>query len=619
MDAREDIISELKKQVSAFPTHPGVYLMHAKGGEVIYVGKAKNLRARVRSYFGAGDGRSQIRFLLKRICSIDTIITESEEHAFVLERDLIAKYKPRYNIRLKDDKEYLSVRVDTNSAWPRIDLVRRVQTDGAKYFGPFTFSHELRTVLEVIKKVVPLRTCRDTVFYNRQRPCLEYQIKRCCGPCCLDVDPDEYAAWVKQAISILDGKTAPVISDLLQLMEQASEELRFEDAAGLRDRITILENFGKGQQMITHGGENRDIFALYREERLATLAVLQVRSGRINGSSNYSLTNVETADSDIIESALSQFYQDGREIPEEIILPFEIENSELLQSALSERRGGRVVLHVPKRGIKFRLLGLAELNAREGYISHFDAEQRYEDIARALARMLDLRQVPRRIECVDISNLQGSDIVGGLVTFFDGAPSRQHYRKYKIKGVSDVPNDFASINEVVLRRLRKGAVEDDLPDLLVIDGGQGQLGAALQARDELGVDLDIVAMAKMRNEKRRGKAANVKKKPERIFIENSNIPIILEAGNETTHFLQRVRDEVHRFAITFHRKERSKRVFLTAIDEVRGIGPERKKRLLKRYGSVKGMKGVPAEELARTGRMSVMLAEKLIRVLERDD
>jgi excinuclease ABC subunit C len=391
--------------------------------------------------------------------------------------------------------------------------------------------------------------------------------------------------------------------------------MRFEDAAGYRDKIEILKNFGKGTELISHGAENRDVFALYREERLATLAVLQVRNGRVSDSDNFVFTDVEVSDADVLESAVEQYYEGGREIPEEVVLPLELENEEFIRGRLSERRGRVVHFTVPRRGLKFRLLGLAALNAKENYLSKFDAEQQYTEIARGLARLAGLQGVPRRVECIDISNFQGSDIVGALVCFFDGRPDKERYRKYTIKEVVDAPDDFASIREVVSRRLGRGAEEDDLPDLLVIDGGQGQLSAALEARDASGSSVDIISLAKMRTEKRRGKASNVQKKPERIFCPGSSAPVVLDGRAETTKFLQRIRDEVHRFAITFHRKTRAKRVFQSVLDEISGIGPERKKRLFKAFGSIENMKEASVEELAEAGRMSVKLAEKLKRTL----
>jgi excinuclease ABC subunit C len=608
-----EIVAALRAQVGQFPKLPGVYLMKDERGVVIYVGKAKDLRARVRSYFSGSDERLQVEFLLKRVRAIDTIVTENEQQAFVLERDLITQHKPRYNVRLKDDKAYLCIRVDENVAWPRLELVRKVVNDGARYFGPYSFSYELRSLLDIIKRVVPLRTCTDTVFFNRARPCLEYQIKRCAGPCTLPVDPADYRRWVKQAIAVLEGKTDPVVRELTGAMEAASNDLRFEDAAAIRDRLTVLEHFKRGAALIASKGEERDVFALYREEGLAVVAVLKVRNGRVSDNVNYSFNDVGITDDALLESVLEQFYAGSREIPPEIVLPFVPENVSILEADLRERRERVCEFVVPQRGIKARLLKLALVNARQHFGATFDAETRAVEIARGLARLLTLRQMPRRIECVDISNFQGSDIVGAVVAFFDGQPDKARYRKYKIEG-RDTPDDFAAIEEVVGRRLERGLAEGDLPDLLIIDGGPGQLGRALVARDRLKLSLEIVSLAKMRTE-RDFSAREVATSPERIFIEGQVEPIALASDSEVTHFVQRIRDEAHRFVITFHRTRRAKRVFRSKLDEIAGVGPERRGRLLRHFGSIDKIRTASVEELATVGRMPRSLAEKIHRAL----
>lgn len=606
-------LSTLKAQVGTFPKLPGVYLMKDRQGAVIYVGKAKELRARVRSYFAGTDDRLQVEFLLKRVQTIDTIVTENEQQAFVLERDLINQHKPRYNIRLKDDKAYLCIRLDENAPWPRLELVRKVVNDGARYFGPYSFSYELRALLDIIKRVVPLRTCTDTVFFNRARPCLEYQIKRCAGPCTLPVDPAEYRRWVKQAIAVLEGKTDPVVRELTASMEAASNELRFEDAAAARDRLHVLEHFKKGAALIASRGEERDVFALYREEGLAVVSVLKVRNGRVADNVNFSLNDVQVTDDEVLESVLEQFYGNSREIPPEIVVPFEPENLSMLREDLKARRERTCEFVVPQRGSKVRLLNLALVNAKQHFAATFDAETRTMEVSRGLARLLELKQIPRRIECVDISNFQGSDIVGAIVAFFDGQPDKQRYRKYKIPG-RDTPDDFASIEEVVGRRLERGIAEGDLPDLLIIDGGPGQLGRAIAARDARKINLEIVSLAKMRTE-RDFSAREVRTSAERIYVEGRDEPIVLEGASEVTHFVQRVRDEAHRFVISFHRSRRAKRVFRSALDDITGVGPERRSRLLRHYGSVEAIRSAPIDEIATVGRMPRPLAEKIARVL----
>lgn len=604
---------DIEQRLTTIPELPGVYLMKDAAGTVIYVGKAKSLRARVRTYFRGGDGRLQIGQLIARVRSIDTIMTGTEYQALALERELIAKHRPRYNVRLKDDRTYLSIRVDPQSAWPRIELVRRIEHDGAKYFGPYSYGHELRTMLEIIKRVVPLRTCSDTVFFNRQRPCLEFQIHRCAGPCCMPVDREEYGLWVKQAISILEGKTETLQQELEKQMEDASAQLRFEEAAILRDRLQTLENLRSGQAFTSFGGEDRDVFALYREEQLAALSVVRIRGGRMVETLNYALSDVGIEDYAILSSALEQFYRSGREVPEEVVLPVELMEAEALIDLLSERRGARVQLVVPQRGVKQRVLALAQLNARQHYVSSFEADRRGVELSKELARTLGLSQVPRRIECVDISNLQGSDIVGALVVFFDGLPDKRSYKRYRIS-CQTKPDDFAAIYEVVSRRLSRGLKEENLPDLLIIDGGPQQLAKALQARDELKVPLEIISLAKIRVERSRARIGTdvegiVRQKPERVFKEGQEEPIALEGGAPVTHFIQRIRDEVHRFVITYHRQSRAQRVMASVLDGIPGLGFERRKRLLKEFGSVRALRAVSAEDIAARARIPLAVAQ----------
>ncbi len=606
-------ISDLKKEVSKLPSLPGVYLMRDVADEVIYIGKAKDLRARVRTYFGLGDGRYQIEFLMKRVAKIEKIVTQSEEQAFILERDLINKHKPRYNIRLKDDKAYLSVRVDDNAEWPRLELVRKIENDGARYYGPYSSGYELKSLLEIIKRVVPLRTCSDTVFYNRARPCIEYQIKRCAGPCVLNVDRDDYRAWVKQAMSILEGKSGALQEHLEKKMQRASEEMRFEDAALYRDRLEVLKNFSRGDKLISSHAEDRDVFGFYREERLVVVSVIMQRLGRVSNNLNFSFVEVGVSDQEILEAVVGQFYQGDREIPPEILLPFPFENLSITEAYLENVKKESVSFLVPQRGLKFRLLKLAELNARQHFISQFDAEARYLEVAKGLALKFKLKQIPRRIECIDISNFQGSDIVGALVVFFDGAAQKSDYKRYNIS-LQGKPDDFAAVYEVVKRRLSRSGEEHNLPDLLVIDGGAGQLSAALRARDELGISLDIVALAKMRVESDAG-ASELSTKPERVFLEGEPEPLPLENEGLATHFLQRLRDETHRFVISFHRARRSKRVISSGLEKIPGVGPERRRRLLKEFGSLERLKEAPPEEIARAGRMPLPLAHKIIRII----
>lgn len=612
---------DLEHRVARLPTRTGVYLMRDGKGDVIYVGKAKNLRNRVKSYFSGSDERHTVPYIVSRVEEIEVIITRGEHEAFVLERDLITKYKPRYNIRLKDDKSYLHVRIDRRAQWPKLELVRRPVNDGADYYGPFTFSYELRTVLDLIKKVVPLRTCQDAVFYNRQRPCLEYQIRRCAGPCCIAVNPEEYDSWLDQAVRILEGKTDSITTELETLMERASEELRFEDASLYRDRLKVIENFSTRQSSISPGGENRDAFSFHREERLMVVSVLRVRNGRLAENHNFCLEGVEIPSDEVLTSAITQFYQSGRVIPREILTPEPLESSEGLLESLQELRGGTVEILQPQRGVKFRLLGLATLNAKEHFIAQFDREARYQQIAESIAKMCRLHQMPRRIECLDISNFQGSDIVGAIVSFWDGQPDKSRYRQYRLS-LDGKPDDFAAIEEVMRRKLSRAKTSPELlPDLLIIDGGRGQVERAARVIDELDVSLDIVGLAKIRDSAGTKKTAGARTgdaqlKVERIFLRSSSQPINLDLMAESTRFLQRVRDESHRYVIEFHRKVRGARSRKSRLDEIPGIGPERRQRLLRHFGSIKRIRSADVSEVATVGRMPKSLAQRVLEDLQ---
>lgn len=604
----------LKTIVDSFPVLPGVYIMRDGQGTVIYVGKALELRTRVRQYLGVGDGRLQIPALMERVATIENIVTASEQQAFILERDLIQKYKPRYNIRLKDDKAYYHVRIDFDAQWPRLELTRRRSEDGARYYGPFHSSADLRTALDTIKRTIPLRTCSDTVLYNRTRPCLEHQIKRCCAPCCLPIDRTAYMTLVRQAAGVLQGKVSELQADLEASMERASNELRFEDAAELRDRIETLRTLRDGQKLSTWSGDDRDVFGMYREETLAVMSLLQVRDGRLHEGKTFTFQDVAVSDAMMLEAGISQYYASiAREIPPEVVVPYLPDNTELISASLTARRGKKVEIVVPERGVRARLIELAATNAQTSFASRFNAEERYQAVAAALAKVARLKQVPRRIECVDISNFQGSDTVGAIVSFFDGEPDKQRYRKYKV-AQQDVPDDFASIFEVVSRRVARGIEEGDFPDLLIIDGGAQQLAKAIEARDALGAELEIVALAKQRT-MADAQGSEIRKSQERLFLPGLSEPMLLGDGDVVTNLVSRIRDEAHRFVITFHRKTRSKRVISSQLDTISGVRPEARTRLLRHFGSVAAMRSASAEEIAKAGRIPKTLAAKILGVL----
>lgn len=583
------------------PRKPGVYIMKDKAGEVIYVGKAIDLRTRVRNYLGAGDGRYQIRYLVQKLDDIEVLVTNSEEEAFILERDLIQRFKPRYNIRLKDDKAFYHVRIDKNDQWPRIELVRKAEFDGALYFGPFTFSGGLRSLLNVIKSVVPLRTCTNTVFFNRTRPCLEYQIKRCAGPCCLPVNKADYDLWIEQAISLLRGETESTKQYLFEAMEAASSELRFEEAASLRDKLETLEKYTGG--VPEHSGAGRDVFAVHRDGELAAICVLSESGGRIIDTKFFYLSEVEVDDESLLEGVISEFYNE-RPVPQEVVISSVFENQSIVLAGLRSKSES-VVIVSPEEGSAKRLLQIASLNARQSFESYFNKEAEYSETATELSLLFCLRQIPRRIEAVDISNLQGTDIVGASVCFIDGSPVKDQYRRYTISHQGE-QNDFLAIYEVVKRRLLS---TQDLPDLLVIDGGKQQLEMAIKAKEEANVDVDIVSLAKART------LDGINRSQERVYLPGSSDSIPLKEGSKVCGLLTRLRDEVHRFAISFHRTKRKKRVMRSQLDSVLGLKPEMKRRLLSTFGTIEAIRDAEVEDIAKGGRMPKSLAKKVKEAL----
>ena len=609
------------EKLKAIPRLPGVYIMKNAAGDVIYIGKAKILKNRVRSYFSGGDGRVQISYLVKQVAEIDTIVTTDERQALVLEADLINKYKPRYKIRLKDDKSYLVVRVDTEAEWPRLEVIREVKDDGARYFGPFAFGYEVKTMLELIKRTIPLRTCSDRVMHNRVRPCLEYQIKRCAGPCCLNVDRGQYREWLQEAMLILEGKNTEVQDRLNKDMEVASEELRFEDAAKYRDAIQILEKIAEDKPQYEVMPGSRDAIGYFREADKAEISVLAIRRGRIFEAKTFGFEDVIVDDKELLGSFVTQYYQDRALIPEEILLPFDLEDEQVRAEILSERHNETVKILFPKKGDKARLIELALDNARENFKGRFQSTGP-DSLLESLRRSVNLDQLPRAIECVDISHFQGGETVASVVFFEDGKPDKTRYRCFHLSQEGR-PDDFASMREVITRHLSRCAEENTLGDLMIIDGGEQQLAQGLSVRRELGIDRpQMVGLAKKRTIKspymqNRLYGSRIFNKPERVFVEGSAIPIILKPGSPELNLIERIRDEAHRFAITFHRKSRSKRIFKSALDGIPGVGPKRKLDLLREFGSIEAIKGVASEELATRGKLPVKLAERILTLLKR--
>ncbi len=604
-------------KLATLPTRPGVYLLKDRKGKVIYVGKAKSLRSRVRTYFRGGDDRFQIAFLMKKVCDFDTLVTGTEKEALILENNLIKQYKPRYNIRLKDDKSYVSVKVTIQDEWPRILVTRKIRKDGSRYFGPFHSSYSVRETIDTIRKVIPLRTCSDGVFRNRSRPCLEYQIKRCLAPCVLPVDREVYDKHLSDAMMLLSGKRVQLVDEMRAAMAEAAEDERFEDAARLRDRLKAIEVTQERQQAVSHGGGDQDIIGFYREGAFCDVQILFVRNGKLTGNQSFQIDDFELPDDELIGSMLTQYYQADRYLPDEVIVAVDLEDREVRAEYFTERRGRKVQVLWPQRGLRLRLLAMARENAEQSFRERRESESQYDRISEELQRRLHLRNAPKRIECFDISNFQGGFAVGSMVTFDEGRPDTARYRRFRIKTVKG-QDDFASMFEVLTRRFRRAKTAGGIPDLLVVDGGRGQLSVAVQALSELEIEgVDVVGLAKSRVT-RAARESEIERSEERVFLPGRVNPVVLRRNSNALFVLQRVRDEAHRFAITYHRTLRGRERLHSVLDDIVGVGADRKRKLLRAFGSLKRVREASVDDLAGVSGIPRRLAEEIHLALERD-
>jgi excinuclease ABC subunit C len=604
----------LKEKLAGLPACPGVYLMRDKGGKVIYVGKAKDLRARVRAYFNASDERSQIQFLLRWVADIDTLVTGNDKEALILENNLIKQYKPRYNIRLKDDKSYLSIKVTTQHPWPRIFATRKIVKDGNRYFGPFSSALAARETIDIIEKHFLLRNCTDHNFKNRTRPCLQFQIKRCWAPCVLPVAPQDYREQVRQAMLFIEGKQQELIAELKQRMREKSEALEFEAAAKIRDQIQAVEKTLEKQRMVSHWGGDQDIFGIYREGGFIEAQVLFVRQGKLTGNQSYSLEDLEFPDEEVMAALLTQFYQGQRFIPDEILLPVALDDASVREEYFAEQKGKQVAILSPQRGDKRQLVEMAGENARQSFAERHDQERAREKMLRELQAQLRLKNFPQRIECYDISNIHGAHAVGSMVTFVNGEPDKSRYRHYRIRTIDPASggDDFGMMLEVLKRRFKRGKEEADLPDLVVVDGGKGQLAMALAAMAEIGVSgVEAVGLAKDRVQAA-ARSAEIRRSEERVFLPGQSNPVILKRNSNALFLLQRVRDEAHRFAITHHKRLRARQTIYSVLDRLPGVGGARKRALLRAFGSVKRIEEATLEDLLKVPSINEKVAQEIL-------
>lgn len=606
-----------EEELRLIPTTPGVYMMKNEADQILYVGKANSLRHRVRSYFQpAKIHPPRIARMVEQVVKVDFITTASELEALALECNLIKEHRPKYNVRLRDDKQYPWLKVTWQEPFPRVYIVRRPQRDGARYYGPFTEAGALREILRLLRKIFPIRSCKRTLNpEERRRPCLNYHIGRCLAPCAGEVGEETYRQMIQDFCRILEGHTEQLEAKLKQEMEAAASRREYEEAAVYRDKLRALQKVAQRQTVVSTNPIDRDVFGLAVTEEGSFIQVLQIRRGKLIGKEGFLFTDLVSETEEFLRSFLLQYYDELDYIPKEVILPALLSDQAAVTAWLSERKQQKVELIHPKRGEKFQLLRMAQENAEillEGELTR--RKQAAAATRLALERLRDLLalpQIPQRIEAFDISHWQGEEPVAAMVVFLDGRPAPEAYRRFRIRGINKI-DDYASLQEAVGRRFLRGRKEQEeeepnpgflpFPDLLVIDGGKGQLNAVCAKMAALGWDeLPVISLAE---------------KEEEIYQRGAEEPLRLARDDQALHLLQHLRDEAHRFALTFHRARRQKQSFASALDQIKGIGPKRKKALLQKFGSLRQIREASLEELLSVEGMTVSAARAVLEGLE---
>lgn len=610
----------LDDKIRQLPTSPGVYLMRDGKGEIIYIGKARNLRQRVRTYFGAtGDGRYHVRFLVARVADIEVMLTDTEKEALLLENTLIKQHHPRYNLDLKDDKTYFSLRLDPREEFPRFSIVRKVPRDGARYFGPYSSATAAREVLRQLTRIFPLRHYPFKTCMARKRPCLYHQIGQCSAPCHGLISVADYAALVEGATLFLEGKGKQLVAEFKRRMTEAANAMRYEEAARWRNLLRSIEVTVEKQKVVMREGGDSDVLGYFRDGTRLELALLFIRGGVLSGSRLFHLT-WELDDAEGVASFLRQFYSGEAFIPDEILLPLEVEAAGALAELLGEARGKKVVIARPQRGIKRELVELAGKNAAAALRERDEAAASAEAVLEELRQCLHLSRLPKRIECYDISTIQGRHSVGSGVAFAGARPDKANYRRYRIRDVQG-QDDFAMLSEVFSRRFRDEKVaKEGLPDLVVVDGGIGQLNAALEIVAGLGLAgrFDLVSLAKSRTA-REAESPIITRSNERVFLPGRKNPVVLRQNSAPLLLLAAIRDEAHRFAIEYHRTLRGKAGVTSGIERIPGIGAKRRTALLKRFGSLQRLKEASVEEIAGVEGMNPTIAATIFAELHGED
>jgi len=612
-----EIAEHIKNQVESLPHRPGVYLMHDADDGVIYVGKTVDLRNRVRSYFHASAQENpKTRALVGEIADLEFIVTDSELEALILEANLIKKHRPRYNVRFKDDKRYPYIRVGLSASYPKVTITRRIERDGSRYFGPYTSSAAVHETLDLLRRSFPYLTCNRDITGEDERPCLYYEIKRCLGPCIGAVSKTEYRAMIEGLVRFLEGHGEEVIADLEERMASAADAWDFEQAASLRDQLRSVKSVVRKQKVVSLAGADQDVIAFARQEDDACVQIFFIRGGKLLGREYFVLEGTrEEDDRQVMTAFLKQFYEEAAYVPPEVLLPKEVDEALIIERWLRQKRGDKVVLRVPRRGKKRELVKMAAENAAETLAAlkvqwQADAHKQEQALAE-LEEALDLPKAPSRIECYDISTTQGRETTGSMVVFVQGVPRKSHYRRFKIRDVEG-QDDYASMREVLERRFQRWEIAQSeemlgtrdikgwakLPDLLLVDGGKGQLAVAVEVLTSLDLmdTVPVAALAKQREE---------------IYLPNRSAPVLLPRRSQGLFLVQRVRDEAHRFAIRHHRGRRRKAGLASQLETIPGVGPARRKALLKTFGSVAAIRAASLDELDAVPRMPRSVAEAI--------
>ncbi len=610
------INNKLLKKLKTIPDGTGVYLMKDIKNEVIYVGKAKNIKSRVRSYFqNSADDRLFVKFLVKRIADIDFVLTETEKEALILENNLIKQFKPRFNINLRDDKTFVSIKLDMNQDFPYPIIVRQIDTSSEKdkgskkksdrvlYFGPYSSSKAVRETLHYVNSLFPIRKCSQKIFRSRVRPCLYYQIGKCVAPCCDLVDEKTYKELINEIILVLKGKNTELLKALRVKMLDASGNRKYEKAAKYRDRITAIEKTVEKQKISTMEFVDRDVFGYYGEGNNVQIQAMFIRNGNLEDIASYRFSTMNNTLDNVFRSFLNQFYGHTRFIPDEVVMPVENEDKGVLEELLSEKKGHKIKVICPKRGEKYKLLKMAINNAENAFKIRQRTGDDIDSVLSSLKKNLGLTNIPKRMECFDISNIAGKHAVGSMVTFENGVPVKSKYKRYKIKSVPQ-SDDYAMMYEVLTRRYTRAFKADEFPDITVIDGGKGQLGIARRVFDELGIDrVDLVALAKSRL-KADGNVHSKQKLDERVFVSGRPNPIVLNQDSSELRLLVNIRDEAHRFALAYHRNLRKQQYYKSPLDKITGIGQVKKKNLLKHFGDMQKIRNASLDELGKVKGIS---------------